>query len=109
MLGLGEASVYSAFLSHASQDRAIAEEVTAYLEEKGYRCWVAPRDVRPGEEYAAEIIRGIERAKCFVLLLFEALSFFCACSPRGRAHRIQGQADIYPVRIEDVPPSPKLE
>jgi hypothetical protein len=28
------------------------------LEERGVRCWIAPRDVKPGASYGDEIIRG---------------------------------------------------
>lgn len=100
---MGEDTGYSAFISHASQDRSTAEEVAAHLEEKGYRCWIAPRDVRPGEEYAVEIIRGIERSKCFVLLLSEASNL--SANVRREVERAASKAKpIYPVRLEDVPP-----
>jgi hypothetical protein len=59
---------YSAFISYDSADFSVAEKVCAELESTGFRCWIAPRDVRPGQEYA-EIVRGIEHSKCLVLLL----------------------------------------
>jgi hypothetical protein len=39
-----------------------------YLEEKGIRCWVAPRDIQGGTEYAEAIIMGIRNCKIMVVL-----------------------------------------
>lgn len=99
---------YSAFISYASANRALAEAVVAELEGNGLRCWIASRDARPGEEYASEIIRGIVQSKHFVLLLSEAANL--SAHVRREVERAASKAKpIYPVRIEDVQPSPKLE
>ena len=37
------------FISYASQDKAVAEAVCQALEKAGVACWIAPRDVVPGE------------------------------------------------------------
>lgn len=60
---------YSAFISHDFADAEVAQRVCAELERSGFRCWIAPRDVRPGQEYPEEIVRGIELSKCLVLIL----------------------------------------
>lgn len=63
---------YDAFISYASKDGAdIAIGISQYLEIKGVSCWIAPRNVRPGSDYASEIILGIKDCKVFVLLLTE--------------------------------------
>ena len=40
-----------------------------YLESHGVSCWLAPRDVRPGTEYADAIVAAINEAKAVVLVL----------------------------------------
>jgi hypothetical protein len=40
------------FISYASQDAAVANSVVGCLEAQGLKCWLAPRDVRPGAQYA---------------------------------------------------------
>lgn len=60
------------FLSHASKEHVPAEELCNLLEAKGHQCFLAPRDIRTGHEYAEEIMEGIERADVMVLLLSEA-------------------------------------
>src|SRR6202045_2485793 len=57
------------FLSYASQDAAVANTVVAVLESEGIGCWIAPRDVTPGEFYAGSIVHAIDAAKAIVLIL----------------------------------------
>ena len=56
------------FISHSSADSKLAYAMCAYLEEKGIRCWIAPRDVQGGTEYAEAIIMGIRSCKIMVVL-----------------------------------------
>ena len=57
------------FLSHASEDSAVALSVCEALEHAGMTCWIAPRDVTPGAFYADEIVHAIDAAKALVLIL----------------------------------------
>jgi len=99
---------YSAFISYASENREKAEEICASLEGRGFVCWVAPRDVRAGREYADEIIRGLERSACVVLVLSEAAN--TSVFVRREVERaVSKQKPVFPVRIEEVTPSPGLE
>jgi TolB-like protein len=59
----------AAFVSYASADRPVAEALIAYLEPRGIRCWIAPRDVPPGALYADAIVRAINEARALLLLL----------------------------------------
>jgi len=99
---------YSAFVSYASENREKAEDICASLEGQGFVCWIAPRDVRAGREYADEIIGGIERSACVVLVLSEAAnkSLFVR---REVERAVSKQKPVFPVRIEPVTPSPGLE
>jgi adenylate cyclase len=59
------------FLSYASPDIAIADAVCGALESEHLSCWIAPRDVVPGEFYADSIVRAIDAARVFVVVLSE--------------------------------------
>ena len=59
------------FISYSSADSATADSVVASLEGHGVGCWIAPRDVTPGSQYAEEIIAAINEAKVIVLVLSE--------------------------------------
>jgi TolB-like protein/Tfp pilus assembly protein PilF len=62
-------SVRQVFISYAAQDVAVAGAVCGALEDDGLSCWIAPRDVVPGEFYAEAIVRAIDAAEVFVLVL----------------------------------------
>jgi acyl-CoA reductase-like NAD-dependent aldehyde dehydrogenase len=55
------------FVSYASQDVAVADAIVGALEKNGIKCWIAPRDVTPGSQYADEIVGAINDAKVLVL------------------------------------------
>jgi TolB-like protein len=57
------------FISYASQDKAVAAAVCKALESAGVACWIAPRNVTPGEFYAESIVHAIDSAKVAVLVL----------------------------------------
>lgn len=57
------------FISHSSEDFSIAESVCGLLEGNGHKCFLAPRDIRSGYEYAEEIMNGIEASELMLLLL----------------------------------------
>jgi adenylate cyclase len=59
------------FISYASQDVAVADAIVGALEGDGLKCWIAPRDVTPGEFYADAIVRALNSARTFVLVLSE--------------------------------------
>jgi adenylate cyclase len=60
---------HDAFISYASHDTAVANDVAAALEGQGLKCWIAPRDVTPGAHYASEIVHAIDSAKAIILIL----------------------------------------
>jgi hypothetical protein len=56
------------FISHSAHDKAVANTICAALEAAAIRCWVAPRDVRPGRSFPGEITRAIRQSKVMVLI-----------------------------------------
>ena len=65
----GESAAQSVFLSYASQDADTANWVCQFLENRGVSCWMAPRDVKPGAQYADAIVAAINEASAVVLVL----------------------------------------
>ena len=60
------------FISYASQDATVATSIVEALELAGLMCWIAPRDVVPGEFYAGAIVHAIDSTKVVVLVLSES-------------------------------------
>src|ERR1700730_15987812 len=67
--GFAGAGSRTLFLSYASPDAEVANQVCQALEAQGVLCWMAPRDVKPGAQYADAIVRAINDAKALVLVL----------------------------------------
>jgi TIR domain len=60
------------FISYASPDAAIADTVCDALERGGISCWIAPRNVVPGEFYADAIVHAIDTTKIIVVILSQS-------------------------------------
>ena len=56
------------FISHSSKDKEIAEKVLNFFEGRGLNCWIAPRDIVPGTEWAAAINAAITASKVFLII-----------------------------------------
>ena len=63
---------HDVFVSYASQDTAVANTIVENLEQHGLRCWMAPRDVKPGAQYADAIVGAINEAEAVVLVLSQS-------------------------------------
>jgi hypothetical protein len=57
------------FISYCSEDSAWADRVCEALEGGGVTCWIAPRNVPPGEAWPAAIAKAIRTSSGLVLLL----------------------------------------
>lgn len=95
------------FISHSSIDRDAAAAVTSFLEERGVSCWMAPRDVRPGADYAVEIMGAIEQVRALVLLLSEHANGSPAVASEVEA-AFSARKPIFPTRLQEVEPSREL-
>ena len=56
------------FISYSSKDQQYADEIVAYLEQRGFSCFIAYRDIKAGESYDMRLIDAIEHAKIVVLV-----------------------------------------
>jgi hypothetical protein len=78
------------------------------LEACGIKVWVAPRDIAPSAEWAAEIIEAIAAAKIMVLVFSETSN----SSPQVRREverAVHRQVPILTVRIEEALPTKSME
>ena len=99
---------FDAFISYSSKDKTAANAACAVLEGAGVRCWIAPRDIRPGLEYGAAIIEAMDRCRVMVLI------FSSSANDSVQIHReieraVTKAVPIVPVRIEEVAPTKSME
>jgi len=96
------------FISYSQADRGCAHEMVALLEAQGLRCWIAPRDISPSADWAAEIIDAISAARLMVLV-FSSSSNQSPQVRREIERAVHKGVKVLPFRIEDVVPSKSLE
>jgi formylglycine-generating enzyme required for sulfatase activity len=99
---------FDVFISYSHTDKAAADAACAALESAGIRCWIAPRDVPPGSQWAGAIVGAIDRCRVMVLI------FSSQANISNQIHREVERAvskgfPIIPLRIEDVNPTGSME
>jgi hypothetical protein len=96
------------FISYSQPDQACAYELVERVEGAGLECWVAPRDIAPSADWAAEIIDAISSARTMILV-FSANSNESPQVRREVERAVHKNLCILPFRIENVLPSKSLE
>jgi hypothetical protein len=102
----------SIFISYASEDRAVAQNVRAVLEAAGLDVWFDQRALEPGDDYREKIFTHIERCSFFLPLIsrntvsedrrFFRLEWRKALDEAG--FRPEDYPFIQPIVVDDTPP-----
>lgn len=100
--------VYDVFISHASENINVALTIVKRLESQGICCFIAPRDMEPGRDYAENIVEAIEQSKVTVLV-FSNKADRSAYVLREVNSAVLHSKTILPFRIEDILPSKSME
>src|SRR5271156_434220 len=96
------------FISHSSSDKKMADTICAFLESKGISCWIAPRNILPGEEWGDSILRGIQGCRIMVLIFSKAAND--SGPVRSEVDRaVNARKILIPFRIENVAPTGAME
>jgi len=99
---------HDVFISYSHHDKAAADAVCANLEQHQIRCWIAPRDVVPGAEWAGSIIHALENTRVMILVFSSKAND----SPQIRKEverAVNKGIIVLPLRIENVVPTQALE
>jgi TPR repeat protein len=92
---------HDVFISHSSRDKTTADAVCHALEADGIRCWIAPRDIRPGLSWKQSVVEAIREAPVMVLI-FSGEANSSAQVQREVDIAFESGNPILPFRIEDV-------
>jgi hypothetical protein len=92
------------FISHSSKDQKVARTICTALENRGLKCWVYSRNIQPGQNFQAQIVKAIRAAKIMVLV-FTANANSSNEIKKELALASQNNLVVIPVRIEDVIPN----
>ena len=91
------------FVSYSSKDSKVANRICAALEAKGLACWIASRDVNPGENFGEAIVNAIRAAR-LMLLVFTQNANNSDEIKKELVLAGQNRLIVIPVRVEDVVP-----
>jgi hypothetical protein len=98
---------FDVFISYPHQDKATADAACAKLEAEGIRCWIAPRDVPPGAEWATAIVDAIDHCRGMVLI-FSSSSNQSRQIYREVQRAFDREVPVVPFRIENIIPEKSL-
>ncbi|MFC2064639.1 TIR domain-containing protein [Chloroflexota bacterium] len=95
--------IFDVFVSYSSIDKTIADTIVSAMEANHIRCWYAPRDIKPGEDWGKAISSAIEQCKVFLIIFSEN---------SNRSQRVLDEVNlaisheipILPFRIENIQP-----
>ncbi|MGD0644662.1 MAG: TIR domain-containing protein [Candidatus Bathyarchaeia archaeon] len=99
---------HDVFVSYSAKDKPVADAVCATLESRKIRCWIAPRDVLPGADYATALINGINDSR-LMIVVFSNESNKSTHVMREVERAVSKAIPIIPLRIENVTPSKAME
>jgi hypothetical protein len=98
---------HDVFISYSTIDKPIADGICANLETAGIRCWIAPRDIAPGEDWPAAISNAIAQSQAMVLV-FSSHSNTSDDVSRELNLAATNKLIILPFKIENVEPEPGI-
>lgn len=91
-----------AFISHSTADGQIALDICNIIEKEGFSCWIAPRDIKAGQNWDVEILDGLETTAALILL-FSSRVYNSKHVKRELEIAADCNNAILPIRIENVP------
>jgi hypothetical protein len=98
---------HDVFISYSSKDKPVADRVCHALEEKGVRCWIAPRDIPYGAEWQDAIIGALTETGAMVLV-FTHNTNESAHVRREVSAALEAGAMVIPFRTEEATPQGAL-
>ena len=94
---------HQVFISYSSKDKVVADGAKHALEAQGIRCWKAPDDILPGDDWAESIADIIPKVKAMVLIWSEA-SQDSKEVKKELTLAMRSGVTLIPFRIEDIQP-----
>ena len=89
------------FISYSSKEMETAVRVCNYLEEQGIVCWIAPRNIEAGANYASQIVAAIRRCDTLVMLASESTNVSGHVSNEVSI-AFDNKKNIIPFKLQDI-------
>lgn len=95
------------FISYASRDHKEANHTCQFLEENGYKVWIAPRNIPAGHTHSRVIPSAISDCSAIVVLLSDATNE-SSYVPREIDYGASLKRRVIPVRLFEITPTSEL-
>ena len=89
------------FISYSSKEKETAKRVCSFLEKNKFTCWIAPRNINPGENYPTQIVNAIRKCEILILLASENTNVSGHVSNEVSI-AFDNRKTIIPFKIQDV-------
>jgi tetratricopeptide (TPR) repeat protein len=99
---------HDVFISYSSHDKMVADAICSKLENNKIRCWIAPRDIIPGDTYGKSIIEAMNGCN-IVVIVFSSHSNSSTQVINEIERAVSKSKIIIPFRIENITPSDDME
>ncbi len=90
------------FISYSTKNTKTAKRICAALERDGRKCWIAPRDISPGRDWAESIVAAIKGSQLMIAVVSKD-----ACDSEDMARELHRAAanrvPILPARLDGTP------
>src|SRR5436309_1963150 len=96
------------FISYSSKDKEVADAAVTALERSSTSCWIAPRNILPGEEWSEAIINALNECRV-VVLIFSSNANASPQVLREVERAVSKRIPILPFRVEAVALSKTME
>ncbi len=93
--------MYEVFISYASANHAVAQRLVSGLEKRGLSCWIASREIRPGDNYQQKIPDAIAACQV-VLVLYSRAALKSSEIPKELVLARKEKKWMTLLRVEDV-------
>jgi formylglycine-generating enzyme required for sulfatase activity len=110
-----ETVTHQVFISYASEnvnsttsDRQVADQICSALESQGVHCWIAHRDILPGDDWMEAIIDAVDQTK-IIVLVFSANTEKSQWVKDEIKLALEEKRIIIPFRIQNVYPQRALK
>ena len=94
---------HEVFISHSSKDKAVTKAIFTALETAGIKCWIAPRNINPGQEWPEAIVNAVTSSRAMVLI-FSKNANHSKDVAKETFLAINMGIDLIPIKIEDTEP-----
>ncbi len=99
---------YDVFISYSTCDQKVADDICAYLEKNGIKCFIASRDIPAGVAFADYIVKALKESSMMVVVCSKNANV-SEHIPREVGLASNEKKHILPFLIEDVPLAGNLQ